>query len=373
MKKDNLKSLFMVSNTEMVNLIKSAAEEGHFEAISLEEMESICKHGAQLIQNDINDTDLIKALDKFKVSIENRKIGNRINQVGHQPSRPGGFWLRFWAWLFDATVLGSIIFIMDFLVRLAFGLGMIDCVFSLAQRGVTEIIALPMILVVFVLGWLASILVAWILSQLIGWMYYALFETASTRGTPGKLLFGLQVLGKDGTRVSFGRATARHFFKFAAVIPLVILVVARIIIAFSAPARDVTKMISEEMLPWFTVLPFLVTPFFFFIFYGMAGWTKQKRALHDILSGCYVVRAKELSALRVLGNIIGVLMTILVAFLFVFIFHVYMHSTVAVSKNSVTITTQPDRHAVAHETNNNSRGVAQPQPPSGNIDSKEMP
>jgi uncharacterized RDD family membrane protein YckC len=78
-------------------------------------------------------------------------------------------------------------------------------------------------------------------------VYFSLMESSTWQATLGKRLLGLQVTNLHGGRISFGRATARHFAK-------------------------------------------LISNFSFTIGYVMAGFTKRKQALHDILTQCMVVR-----------------------------------------------------------------------------------
>ena len=66
----------MISDEEMIKLIKDAAEEGQFYKMSLEELERIYNQGSTLAKNRPNDDALIRALDNFKAAIEGRKIGN---------------------------------------------------------------------------------------------------------------------------------------------------------------------------------------------------------------------------------------------------------------------------------------------------------
>src|SRR3954449_8355776 len=72
------------------------------------------------------------------------------------------------------------------------------------------------------------------------WLYFALFESSSWRATPGKKVCGLVVTGDNGERISFGRATGRYF----------------------------AKILSSLIL---------------MIGFMMAGWTRRKQALHDII------------------------------------------------------------------------------------------
>ena len=80
------------------------------------------------------------------------------------------------------------------------------------------------------------------------WLYHALMECSEWQATVGKKALGLVVTDMSGQRVSFGRATGRHFGKI------------------------ITNMIPA------------------FIGYIMAGFTQKKQALHDMLAGCLVLR-----------------------------------------------------------------------------------
>ncbi len=79
------------------------------------------------------------------------------------------------------------------------------------------------------------------------WCYYAGLESSPLQATIGKLAVGLYITDEKGERISFGRATARHF----------------------------AKIISNMMLLLGNCL---------------AGWTSKKQALHDIISGCLVLK-----------------------------------------------------------------------------------
>jgi uncharacterized RDD family membrane protein YckC len=80
------------------------------------------------------------------------------------------------------------------------------------------------------------------------WLYHALMESSEWQATVGKKVLGLVVTDLAGQRVSFWRATARHF------------------------AKIITNMVPA------------------FIGYIMAGFTEKKQALHDMLAGCLVLR-----------------------------------------------------------------------------------
>jgi uncharacterized RDD family membrane protein YckC len=87
------------------------------------------------------------------------------------------------------------------------------------------------------------------------WLYFALFESSSWQATPGKRMLGLAVVKIDGTQLTFGRATGRYFAKILSYITLCI--------------------------------GFL-----------MAGFTSQKRALHDYVAETLVVKRATAAANR---------------------------------------------------------------------------
>jgi len=78
-------------------------------------------------------------------------------------------------------------------------------------------------------------------------LYFTCFEASALRATPGKMLCAIKVVDERGERISFGRSLGRYL----------------------------GKIISALILG---------------IGFMMAGWTRQKQALHDIMTGCLVIR-----------------------------------------------------------------------------------
>jgi uncharacterized RDD family membrane protein YckC len=95
------------------------------------------------------------------------------------------------------------------------------------------------------LGHIAGSLVAFVAT----WLYFAGMESSSTQATLGKMACGLRVTTDTGQRLSFARATGRFF----------------------------AKLISAIIL---------------YIGFMMAGWTRRKQALHDMIASTLVVRAR---------------------------------------------------------------------------------
>ena len=142
---------------------------------------------------------------------------------------PGGFWIRFVAYMIDGLIM---------LVPTVILVGVFAGFVILTGAPVNDAPVL-----VFVL----FIIVPMILGN---WLYEALMTSSPRRATLGKLALGLSIVRFDGTQLSFGRATARHFGKYM-----------------------VTPMVPLA------------------IGYIMAAFTNRKRALHDILVDTLVIRS----------------------------------------------------------------------------------
>ena len=78
-----------------------------------------------------------------------------------------------------------------------------------------------------------------------GWLYEAFMLSSSYQATLGKMIFGMKVTDLQGNRISFARATGRHF----------------------------AKIVSGMIL---------------LIGFIMVGLTERKQGLHDLLAGTLV-------------------------------------------------------------------------------------
>ena len=149
-----------------------------------------------------------------------------------------GFWVRFLAFLIDNAVMGIgfvlILIPLIFLTGLGGFIGEIHPNEDMNDVG---------IFMLFGLLFLAATV-----SLLLTWLYHALMESSEWQATLGKKVLGLVVTDMAGRRVSFGRATGRHF------------------------AKIITNMVPA------------------FIGYIMAGFTERKQAMHDMIAGCLVLR-----------------------------------------------------------------------------------
>ncbi len=143
-------------------------------------------------------------------------------------SRFAGFWVRFVAFLIDLFLVYVVVipaaWILGFPIALA-GRGV-----AMPARGID----------------IVSSITASALGLFANWLYEALLESSEKQATIGKLVMGLKVTDLNGDRISFARATGRHF----------------------------SKIISGMTL---------------LIGYIMAGVTARKQALHDMIAGTYVM------------------------------------------------------------------------------------
>jgi uncharacterized RDD family membrane protein YckC len=118
-------------------------------------------------------------------------------------------------------------------------------------------------LVIFILGSLAGVvyinvlgnkenleIASNIIGVFIGWVYFATMESGERQATIGKKAMGLIVTDIRGERLSFYRASGRHFGKFVSSITLG-------------------------------------------VGFAMAGFTEKKQALHDKMFDCLVIINNE--------------------------------------------------------------------------------
>ena len=82
------------------------------------------------------------------------------------------------------------------------------------------------------------------------WLYYALFESSFRQATPGKMARGIIVIDLEGNRISFRKATLRHFCK-------------------------------------------ILTALTLFITYILMDFNDKKQATHDRIAGCLVINKKH--------------------------------------------------------------------------------
>jgi uncharacterized RDD family membrane protein YckC len=140
----------------------------------------------------------------------------------------GGFWIRVVAAIIDAIILRVVVAPVSMIFG---GLGMAGM-----MSGVPHV---PLA----ILGGGVTLILLFFGS----WLYEAFMESSSYQATLGKMVFGMKVTDLNGNRISFERATGRHFAKFLSAMILC-------------------------------------------IGYIMVGFTERKQGLHDLLAGTLVRR-----------------------------------------------------------------------------------
>jgi len=76
------------------------------------------------------------------------------------------------------------------------------------------------------------------------WIYEAWMMSSEWQATVGKRALGIKVTGLDGGRISFARATGRHFAKY---ISICLLFGGYIMAAFTAKKQALHDMIAETL------------------------------------------------------------------------------------------------------------------------------
>jgi uncharacterized RDD family membrane protein YckC len=153
--------------------------------------------------------------------------------VAVEGAPPAGFWIRFVAYMIDALIVTAVSLL---LLGICVGVAILtDETLDFENPGGIV---------------MAAVLLAIAALIVINWLYEALMTSSPRGATLGKMALGLRIVRFDGTQLSFGRATARHFAK-----------------AIATPAVPLA------------------------IGYVMAAFTNRKRALHDILADTLVIKS----------------------------------------------------------------------------------
>jgi uncharacterized RDD family membrane protein YckC len=157
-------------------------------------------------------------------------------------ARYAGFGLRLVAWVVDAVC------IVVLLVAALFWYGVVLGVTGSAGQ-VTPPSSSPASETGAPSSSVGSLLI-YLFFLVVPWLYYTIAESSQYQATPGKRLIGLRVVSDAGTRISFGRANGRYW------------------------AKALSRLT-------------------FGIGYLVCAFTERKQALHDLMSGCYVVSVRR--------------------------------------------------------------------------------
>ncbi|MEQ1474427.1 MAG: RDD family protein, partial [Candidatus Acidiferrum sp.] len=152
-----------------------------------------------------------------------------------------GFWLRVAAYLIDGVVMG--LAFTALFIPFAMMTGLTAALGSIHPGGDPKDMG-ALLSGTIILGVLSIISLAIVG----GWLYHAKMESSSWQATLGKKALNLRVTDMAGARVTFGRASGRHF------------------------AKLITGLIPLG------------------VGFAMAGFTERRQTLHDMLAGCLVLR-----------------------------------------------------------------------------------
>ena len=131
-----------------------------------------------------------------------------------------GLWRRFMAFAIDLMVAGLVVFALAIILPIVLGPRI-----GVPGGGVI----------------VASFAIVWLV---VTWFYWVLMESSSRQSTVGKALMGMVVTDIDGNRVSFGRATGRHFGKFASAL---VILAGFIMIGFTAKKQGLHDLITGSL------------------------------------------------------------------------------------------------------------------------------
>lgn len=139
----------------------------------------------------------------------------------------GGFWIRVAAAIIDAIILRVVVAPVGFI----FGsLGMAGMMTGLPHRGL-RLFGGGLTFILLLFG---------------SWLYEAFMESSSYQATVGKMIFGMKVTDLNGNRISFERATGRHFAKW---LSGVILGIGYIMVGFTERKQGLHDLLASTLVP----------------------------------------------------------------------------------------------------------------------------
>jgi uncharacterized RDD family membrane protein YckC len=177
----------------------------------------------------------------------NGPVAGQSPAANSAPQQYAGFWLRVAAAIIDLFILA---------VPLAMAVSYLSVAMG-SWRAYLELhpgLSPDQIVTAFGRTYLFMILCFFVLTS---WLYFALFESSSWQATLGKKFIGLSVADLQGNRVTFSCASRRFCGG---------------------------RMLAH--------VPFIGS-LYFAVDCICAGLTSRKQALHDMLSGCLVLRKND--------------------------------------------------------------------------------
>ncbi|NES85307.1 MAG: serine/threonine protein kinase, partial [Moorea sp. SIO2B7] len=175
-----------------------------------------------------------------------------------------GFWNRYWAFIIDIIIMSVFsiiigIFMENLLRSMGFNLqhyltileASLWIFFGTTMWGFFVLLLASFVLLIdprnFLIPEDMIICAFLLLGTLLRWIYFVGLEWSQLKATIGKMMLGIFVTDLNGDRISFYRANKRYWGK-------------------------------------------ILSALLIYIGFMLAGWTKKKRALHDIIAGTIIVK-----------------------------------------------------------------------------------
>ena len=165
--------------------------------------------------------------------------------MSHVPS-PAGFWKRYVAYFIDFMLVTTVLNIVSTPLLLAAILRPESVLYDLARRDALGVLDAQQALATLLPELLWMTAASTLLYVVLAAAYFIGMEASARQATLGKQLLGLKVTAFDGSRPGAGRVAGRFF---------------------------------AAGLSWLTLN----------VGHALAGWTRERRALHDYLAGTRVV------------------------------------------------------------------------------------
>ena len=94
------------------------------------------------------------------------------------------------------------------------------------------------------IGWVTGSFFGTVINFVFGWLHFSIMESSPTQATLGKIAIGIVVTDRHGNRVSFGRATGRHFGK---IISGIIFGIGYLMIAFTGKKQGLHDIMADTL------------------------------------------------------------------------------------------------------------------------------
>ena len=139
----------------------------------------------------------------------------------------GGFWIRVIAFFVDGALVRAAIWPVSMIFGLS-GLGMMGRGFPHGGVGM-HLFGGGVVVTLVVFG---------------SWLYEAFMLSSPYQATLGKMIFGMKVTDVYGNRISFARATGRHFGKW---LSTAILGIGYVMVAFTQRKQGLHDILAETL------------------------------------------------------------------------------------------------------------------------------